>query len=191
MILENINKFPIVVIGAPRSGTSIICNQIGIDLKIQHFNDITYSNDVGEVKKFYTFLNCGEKFVVKFHPHDLQKYPVEFITKITNSETYNVKVIRSNLIRQIASIYIAEVRNLYTYSADYKNDNSEITINLRKLIGCIQRTKKFNDELNNVNINFDCIIDYENCKEFSQTGIIKTPLPLNYNELIKVIEKYI
>jgi hypothetical protein len=189
MILSNITKFPIIVIGPPRSGSSVICAQIGIDLNIRHFNDITYAPQPDEMKKFMDYITNTDQYVLKFHSFDIEKYPSWLTKKIYNGETYNVKLKRNNILLQVASTYIAQVRELYHYNkSDVSMYNTPIEIKIVDIAQCIVRAKKAIAELDVLNVPFDAHITYED-HIYNDNAGVKTPLPSNYDELLKTIEK--
>lgn len=189
MILSNVSKFPIVVIAPPRSGSSVICAQIGIDLNIRHFNDITYSSDQNEVTKFLDFIQTTDQYVVKFHSFDMYKYPSWLTDKILKGETFNVKVTRNNLLLQVASAYVAQMRQLYHYDlVDPSIYNGPTPIKIRAMFQSINRIKNAIDDLNSLVVPFDEVIEYAD-HVYDDNACAKTPLPSNYNEILKIIER--
>lgn len=188
MILSNVSKFPVVVIAPPRSGSSVICAQIGIDLNIKHFSDITYAVDQKEIEKFLEFIQSTDQYVMKFHSFDMYKYPSWLVDKILNGETYNVKVTRNNLLLHVASAYVAQMRQLYHYdSVDVSNYNGPMLIKMRAIEQSISRIKKAVEELDSLPVPFDTVIEYSDYV-YDGDACARTPLPSNYNAILKVIE---
>lgn len=191
MILNNVTKFPIVVIAPPRSGSSVICSQIGIDLKIRHINDITYAPDQNEVTKFLDFAKGTDQYVMKFHAYDIKKYPSWLTDRIYKGETYNVKVTRKNLVQHVASLYIASRRNLYHYDlVDLNNYHGLVEINYPKIHLAVEYIKKYTTELNALPVPFDEVVEYED-QLYDDHACVRTPLPSNYDEIIEEIRKII
>jgi hypothetical protein len=189
MILSNVTRFPIILIGPPRSGSSVTCAQIGIDLNIKHFNDVTYSPDTTEMEKFLDYIKSTDQYILKFHSFDIEKYPNWLTEKIYKGETYNVKLKRNNLLLNIASSYIAQVRKLYHYyGSDISMYSKPIEIKSFIIEQCIVRIRKAIAELESLTIPFDNVITYED-HVYDDIAGIKTPLPSNYAELLKAIEK--
>lgn len=189
MILDNVTKFPIVIIAPPRSGSSVICSQIGLDLNIKYFNDVTYSTDKNEMSNFLEFIDKTDQYVVKFHAFDINKYPKRLIDRIFQNETYNVKVVRGNLPLHVASIYTARKRNLYHYDhVNLEYYRSPIEIDRLYIAKCISVVKGNIKELEHIPVEFDKTIIYEDYN-YRDDVIIKTPLPSNYNELLEEIKK--
>jgi hypothetical protein len=188
MILSNVSKFPIVVIAPPRSGSSVICAQIGIDMNIRYYSDITYAPDKNEVTKFLDFIQTTDQYVVKFHSFDMHKYPSWLTDKILKGETYNVKVTRNNLLHQVASAYVAQMRQLYHYdSVDTTNYTGPMLIKMKAIYQSIDRTKKAVAELDASPVPFDEIIEYTD-HVYNDNACVKTPLPSNYDFILKVIQ---
>jgi hypothetical protein len=191
MILNNVTKFPIVLIGPPRSGSIVTCRQVGYDLGIKHFFDLTYTKDQTEFNEFLDFAQYNDQYVIKFHSFDIKKYPDWLTNKIYNRSTYNVKIIRKNIISHVASVYIAEMRNLYHYDNNNLKDYSgPIEINYKRMITCISRCLSDIDELEKMPITFDTVIIYEE-QQYNDELSTKTPLPSNYDKLLTEINRFI
>ena len=189
MILNNVTKFPIVIIAPPRSGSIITCKQIGVDLGIRHFFDLTYRDNQTEFNEFLDFAQTNDQYVIKFHSYDIEKYPTWLTDKIYNGSTYNVKVIRNNTSLQIASLYIAGIRDQFHYNSENTEDYiGPIDINTLHIVEAIRHIRRNIKELENLSVPFDAVIEYENCK-YTDDISIKTPLPSNYNELLIRINK--
>jgi hypothetical protein len=188
MILSNVSKFPIVIIAPPRSGSSIICGQIGIDFNIRHYSDITYADDQNEVAKFLDFIQTTDQYVVKFHSFDMHKYPSWLTDKIFKGETYNVKVTRNNLLLNIASTYVARMRKLYHYDlVDVSDYTGPMPIKISEIIMSIYQTTKAVAELDALPVPFDEVVEYAD-HVYDEHVVIKTPLPSNYDEILKFIK---
>jgi hypothetical protein len=188
MILSEVDKYPIVVIAEPRSGSSVICRQIGFDLDIPSFNDITYAPNSDEITKFLNFIKTTNKYVMKFHPHDMHKYPKFLLDKINNNESYNIKVIRKNKIEHIASVYISEVRNKYTYDNLNPDDHHDpVKVEVKRILGCIQRTAKNKMDLETLDVKFDKVVIYEDYI-YDDGTCAETPKPSNYSQILSYIE---
>lgn len=188
MILSNVSKLPIILIAPPRSGSSVICAQIARELNLPHYNDITYADDSTEVEKCFSYIKDSNNYVMKFHAFDMHKYPEWLINKIKSRETYNVKVERKDFINHVASVYIAEVRNLYHYDqVNIENYYDTITLRHPKMWNCISRLKKYIQELDNLDVVFDQVVAYEDY-QYDNDVCIKTPLPVNYREILEFIK---
>jgi hypothetical protein len=189
MILSDVKKFPIVLIAPPRSGSSVICSQIGLDFNLRFFNDITYSTIENTKEEFLDFIQNTDQYVIKFHAFDINKYPSWLIDNIYKGSTHNIKVTRNNQLLHLASIYIARKRKLYHYDRVNLNDYYDpIEIDRRYIVKCFIELKKTVLELNSLPIPFDTIINYEDY-QYEDYACVKTPLPSNYNDLLAEIKK--
>lgn len=189
MILRNVTKFPIVLIAPPRSGSSVICSQIGLDFNLKHYNDVTYSTIENAKEEFLEFIQNNNQYVLKFHAFDIDKYPKWLIDNIYNGLTYNIKVTRTNKLLHLASVYIARKRKLYHYDRVNLNDYSgPIEIDRRYIVKCFTELQKTIIELDELPIPFDTVLNYEDCK-YEEYACVKTPQPSNYNELLEEIKK--
>ena len=186
---EEVNKFPVVLIGPPRSGSSVVCRQIAKNLNLPFFSDVTWSNDKTALLNFSEFIETTDKYVVKCHIEDLPKYPKVFVDKVYNNESYNCKIIRNNQVGQLASIYIAEIRNAYMYSESNldKYNNQIVNLNKYQLLKCLKRMNDYHSALENTKVCFDKTFVYENYIYDSDLTVI-TPKPENYDEIKNMCE---
>jgi hypothetical protein len=188
---DEVNKLPVVVIGPPRSGSSVICRQLTNDLNIPGYNDVTYSTDKTEFDKFAELIQSTNEYVIKCHAADLVNYPKFLLDKINNRETYNIKVVRQDKVAQLASVYLSEVRRIYSYEKlNLSNYNETIRIEKTRITKCLIRMHKNYTELEELNVIFDKIVNYEDYV-YDLGTTVATPKPKNYNELINIIENYI
>ena len=188
MILSNVSKLPVIVIAPPRSGSSVICAQIGLELNLPHYNDITYADNYSEIENCFSYIKNNNNYVMKFHAFDMHKYPKWLLNKIKSGETYNIKVERKDFFSHVASTYIAEVRNLYHYDhVNVKSYNDIIELCLPKMWHCILRILKAKKELDKLDVTFDQVVAYED-HQYNDDVCIKTPLPTNYEEIIEFIK---
>jgi len=183
---SGVDKFPVVIIGPPRSGSNVVCRQIATDLNLPWFNDITYV-DKSEFVKFSEFIQTTDQYVVKFHAMDLLDYPNILIDKINNNQSYNIKIVRKNKVEQLASVYLSEIRKTYTYdrlNLDMYADEI-IKIEKMRLARCLNRMHKNYLELENLKVSFDKVVIYEDY--IYDSGSVMTPKPKNYNDLLNLI----
>jgi hypothetical protein len=189
---DEVKKLPVVVIGPPRSGSSVICRQLTNDLNILGYNDVTYSPDKTEFDKFSKLIQSTNEYVIKFHAADLINYPKFLLDKINNRETYNIKIVRQDKVAQLASVYLAEIRKTYTYDRLNLDMYADEIIKIEKirLAGCLKRMHKNYTELEELTVIFDKVVNYEDYVYDLGTAVI-TPKPKNYNELINIIENWL
>lgn len=186
---EEVNKFPVVLIGPPRSGSSVVCRQVAKDLNLPFFSDVTWSPDKNNFVEFSKFIESTDKYVVKCHIEDLPKYPKLFLDKVYNNESYNIKILRNNHVEQLASIYLAEVRNAYMYpesNLDIYNEQV-IKINKYRVLQCFKKMNGYHSALENTKVLFNKTIFYEDYDYDSNLTVV-TPKPKNYDELIDMCE---
>lgn len=185
---EEIGNKSVIIIGPPRSGSTITVSQIGKELNLPVFNDITYQSPSIK-EELFSRMSVTEQFVLKFHPIDLPFYPIELIKKIKNNKTYNVKLVRENVYKWAASVYIAWKREKYSYNINDKEKfDDDIQINFIKLTQSLGMVYNSLKDLDNIDIRFDKELVYEELK--FDALLEKTPLPKNYNELVFFLEKF-
>jgi len=187
--LAEVNKFPVVLIGPPRSGSSVVCRQLAKDLSLPFFSDVTWSTDKMTLLEFSEFIETTDKYVVKCHIEDLPKYPKLFLNKVYNNESYNCKIIRNNPVEQLASIYLAEIRNTYMYSESNLDiySNQIIKLNKYQVLRCLKKMNDYHSKLENTKVSFDKTFVYEN-HVYDSNLTVTTPKPENYDELKNMCE---
>ena len=194
-----INNPRTIIISTPRCGSSALTEYIASFNDIIKFNEPYLKTNKGEtIEDFKTAITENNPFVVKIHALDFYKYNYEF--PIGNY--FKIRIRRKNLVEQIASTYVSIERSTWVYRKKTKLDEmlvGEVDIDSKKIqrsIWIIKRYNRFVDTYDFLqDVKFDMDVWYEDIREelehHSNISLVKTPLPSNYNDLIKSIEKYI
>lgn len=171
---DNIKKFPIIIAGTYRSGTTFLG---------WVFVDKYRLEDFGEAKpQSYDLVknaipNCDNKFVLKFVGNQLNEFSnsgIEF-TKIWNDYSYKIIIYRKNIIDQVVSYYIAKISKIWnTNNTRYEDDiNTSIYSNFPNEIN----QSKANDVLDELIENYQHLI---NLKDSADTIISYEEIDFNY-----------
>jgi hypothetical protein len=148
-------------------------------------NEPHHSNHGQDFQKFLRICNQPQPYVIKFHAYNYRFYK-ELDPKIKANDCYLIRLKRQNVIEQIASSYIAAVRNKGYYTINDEIVDETIVIDRKKIKLAINAILKHNQARDNFDAKFDKEMILEDI-EFNDSFMIKTPKPSNYQELIEQI----
>jgi hypothetical protein len=168
---DEINKFPVMVVGNYRSGTTYLCQAISIKYNLKSFPEPTIPmlrfNDIKPVEELRKFVSSkNEKFVLKILADQMDNIP-EYKQIWENS--YKIIVYRENKIDQILSYYIARVSNVWNTTLwldrqknpeeAYKNFSDKIIRSQADYV--YNQIYKVNELLLDLKKDADIIVSYE------------------------------
>jgi len=191
-----IEKFPIIIISSPRTGSTPLAYELKNKYNLELFNE-PLPNKEHEQHNFLTFIkNNDNNFILKLHINDLHGYPNDILKIINDHQCTLIRIRRRDIVSQVVSLYIETERDIWGYYKDYVNPetinkftNSEIPIKI-DLIMCIKKVIDINNELNKLTYVFDHDVWYEDLIFKDQT-FITTPKPNNYNLIKEAVKTYI
>jgi len=186
-----IKTTPILILSTPRSGSSALGKYIKTlcEKDIPYFLEPDYSGQQG-VNNFRNEFYRSKDFILKCHLINLHKYGGSISTYLLQ-HAYKIRIRRNDVVKQIASYYIANVRNKKWHFTNKEELNltDYIPINFNLLKSYIMFIKYSNKILDTTNINFDLDLYYEDLPDLDSTGFYITPPPKNYDELLDIIQK--
>lgn len=186
--MVDITKFPVIVISTHRSGSTILSQYIAKKYNLHWFNEP--DENATSLLNFKSYSKNEKNYVLKFHARNFSLY--ENLDIFENS--FLISIQRKNKIEQIASEYVARVRNKYIYDTIIPDYSKSIHINAFDIIVSSEVIFKANLALKNLNIKFNARLYYENLDlhELGKNSInIVTPKPENYDYLKSRVEKYL
>lgn len=192
MFLE-ISKFPIFIISTPRCGSTALAQTISNSLNfLKLFIEPDYIGKKS-LENFNNYALNNNNYILKVHATNLKFYDERVINYLTkSSDVYKIHIKRKNIVEQIASFYIARFCRSNKWHFTEDNYQSEtVPIILENIIASINKINYFNNELESLNVQYDLKLIYEDLLPFTKIDTISTPKPLNYIDLIKLIEKNI
>jgi hypothetical protein len=190
MINLEINRFPIVILGTARTGSSVLTNHLALKYpKLRLWSEPDHKSET--LCDFIEYAKISDEYIVKILASSLNKYPIWFIRlKLLNKACHLIKLKRRSIIDQVASYYIASERNIwYYYNHDFNNWKNSITpINIdREIIeGMITLIKTDTQKIEPLLC--DDTYFYEDIQDQLDAPDLKTPKPINYIDLLKNIE---
>jgi hypothetical protein len=180
-----INKFPIFVLSSPRTGSTVLAEAISIKY------NISWINEPYLIKSTSLPIPADSNYIMKSMARDFLLSSSPEIRE--NAKTgYVIRTRRSNLVEQIASMYIADSRNrmLYHKDIDPRGYNTPVPINLRRVkifVKFINRHNYFT-HLISQKLNIDLDLDYEEIDGINSPNLIKTIRPDNYEEIKDIVK---
>jgi hypothetical protein len=187
MIDFEITKLPIIIIATPRTGSTAFADHLASkypNLKLWKEPD----NNPKELSDFLDYAKNNNNYILKILTNNIIKYQNWFREKIFNETCYIIKLKRRSLVEQVASFYIAMIRNIWAYhekNIDKCKIGLPIEINESAIKKAIQLLK--------IDIEItDCLLCdgtffYEDMSDLNSQNIM-TPKPTNYIDLINKIE---
>jgi hypothetical protein len=193
-MIPNIEKYPVLIISSPRTGSSSLAKTLSVNKKnIPYFCEplVCDAKDARHVRYVQWRKTENQNFILKVHAYQWRNF-IKADTNIELDKFYRIGLRRKNIIDQMASLYVSFHRDIWTYKPDVNYDefyNKEIEITEEKILQCIrvilENNKDFEMFESDFNTKFDINLYYEDLLNLEV--FIKTPLPKNYNDLKKEI----
>lgn len=211
----NITKFPVVILSAPRTGSTALAYEIEEQLGNIPFINEPFNLYSNKKELLIEISQTNQPYLIKTHIDELL-YPEFFkevslepsmntqrlmlIDRIKNNECYVTRIRRRNIVDQITSFYIEMVRSKNSiqgkegYWVYYKNVElpnniyDPVPIDIANLDYAIKRSLFCNKLLDNFNGSVDLDIWLEDT-EIITNDMIRTPKPKNHLEIKELIEK--
>ena len=190
--MYTITKRPIVILSAPRTGSTVLgeyIRKICKDRTIRYFDEP--DNPVkNKMEDFLEHIEKTEKYIVKTHLYDIHRYSPHLVNFFTTSDSvFRIRIRRKSFVDQVASYYVAVARGkkwIFNKNKDKDCDFDTDTIDIDKnmLEQHIRYLYKCNQVLNNSQLNFDLDLYYEDLPAMNNVLFYVTPKPTNYQVLL-------
>jgi LPS sulfotransferase NodH len=188
-----ITKTPILILATPRTGSTVLGAYIKSLCKkdIPYFQEPDYSGQV-EIDQFRNYFTHSKDFILKCHFIYLHRYGSD-VSDYLLGDAYKIRIRRKDFVKQVASFFIADARNLrwHFQNAEELNFVDTIPINTLKIKQHIAFLKYANYKLDHAPVSFDLDLYYEDLPTINGTGYYIAPKPSNYNELLATITKLV
>jgi hypothetical protein len=191
-----ITKTPVVIFSTPRTGSTVLTayiKKISNDPTIKAFSEPDYPSG-NRMEEFLEVYNSNQKFVLKTHLVHIHRYDPKIAEFLTTSDSiFRIRIQRKDLIKQIASFYIAISRNNYWHHRT--NDSTKlvdtIEINKSLLAKHISYILRSNKIIKESNIKFDLDLYYEDLPKMDNLTFYVNPKPTNYQEILDVVSEMV
>lgn len=177
-----IDSSPIAIIANYRTGSSVLCRSIAVENNLAPFTE----PHIDEERRSNFLNHIDNKFVVKFMLDQVDGFvPYQQILK---SNCFKIKITRQDKISQIASYYIALMRDVWkTHISDVTNPYF-LSVDLDKIDESIDRILTADKLLNDTDLKFDMTLTYEELGFVPNTQRKKTVQPKNLERIKSVIK---
>jgi hypothetical protein len=120
---------------------------------------------------------------------NLSKYDTS-VSSYLLEESFKIRIKRKNIVKQVASMYIAQKRNLkWHYSKDELGLVDSVHIDRLHIQNCIYYITNANKILDDAPYVFDMDLTYEDLPRIRCNNYCITPKPKNYDQLLDVIQQ--
>jgi hypothetical protein len=195
-----ITKRPIVIFSSARTGSNMLANYIKkncIGRPPVIFIEPDQSGNQLDIFTRYCDLDSEKNFLLKVHLYNLSLYDPDIVKFLTESPSvFRIKLQRRDVVRQIASQYIASMRNnkwhYYAYETMRKNNYADpVPIDTDMLVGATALILKHNRAFVDCGIQTDLDVLYEDLPSINDdSATVVTPKPANYQEILDAIGRY-
>lgn len=191
-MLNSIASFPIVILSAPRTGSTLLIDYLSKYYDLVRFREPDYGNDARKMTEFTKFAEKNSNYIVKFHSYFAFKYDQNLIrTYFYGPNLTRIRIRRKNFIHQCASHYLAMQRQEWHYQVNQPYAHSqEVIINIDRIVDSIKVLKRFNHCIDNLNLQYKLDLMYEELPDIFN-DCIPTPKPDNYEILLRTVQTLI
>lgn len=192
-----ITKWPVVIFASPRTGS----NAIGHHITNSNPGAVYYSEPAPDFQLERFITQSKNKHVLKVIVDHISDYPDTLKDYIFSEQNFKVKIMRKDVVEQIASYYIALTRNVWVYWGENRNNLSQfeksitefqttdcIMLDEEKINRCTMHILESNKMVDNIATDLE--LCYEDIIKFN-SKTKQTPRPANYQELVDIITKFI
>lgn len=181
------------IIAGPRTGSTALGHYIFDNTaNIKYFCEPDLTTEY--LVEFLNFYESNNNFVLKVMPdHFVKRYPTRTIDRLLLNNTFKIKLKRKDKAAQVASLYIAEQRNLWHFDTfhlpeyEYLRDQP-LDINLDKVKECVRRVLYADRLLDMYQVDLE--LNYEDLA-LIETNKSLTPNPNNYDEIVALCKLYL
>jgi len=191
----NITKYPVVIFASPRTGS----NAIGHHITNSNPGTLYYSEPAPDFQLAQFIAQSKNKHVLKIIVDHIPTYPATLTEYIFSDQNFKIKLRRKDIIEQIASYYIALIRNVWVYWGENRNNLSQfeksitefqtsdlIMLDEEKINICIKHILESNKIAESIIADLE--LCYEDIIQFN-SKTKPTPRPANYQDLVNIITK--
>lgn len=184
--MKLIEHWPTVILCNYRTGSSALAYKLGLENSVPSFVEPHVNDERKEA--FFAAYKKINRYIVKFMPDQVSMFPP--YGDLLTSNCYVIKLQRKNIIEQIASFYIALVRDKWWTKENDDDSDYFIPIRLDLIKLSIERILTTDNLLNNYN-NVHQTIFYEDLGVFENIDRKHSLKPINMERLLEVIETHV
>jgi len=179
-----IKNKPIVILANYRTGSSVLAKKIALEHNIPCFPEPTITKERKE--DFLKHYSTTKEYVVKFMPDQIDTFAP--YKELIDSNCYKIKIIRKNTAEQIASYYIAKIRDKWWTTEEESETNYFVPIDKEILNQSVEQILAVNQMLASYT-EVDEEIVYEDLGILTGLDRKISMKPANLKQLLTIIER--
>lgn len=181
-----ITKWPAIIVANYRTGSSALTHKLALDNQVTAFVEPSITNK--RQQQFIDFYNQSKSYVVKFMPDQVDTF--NYYQTLLDSDCYKIKLFRKNKVEQIASYYLASVKDKW-FTTRYEEEtdyfipiiNDKIDYSIDKILSV--------DKLLETVVNVDHTLYFEDLTVFEDVDRKPSLKPKNIERLYDLIKSRI
>jgi hypothetical protein len=179
-----ITHWPALILANYRTGSSPLCQGLALENAVTAFVEPSITTErTAEFLKSYT---TTDRYIVKFMPDQVEQFtPYQ---ELLASDCYKIKLTRKDTVSQIASYYIASVRDKWWTTEIEESKNYFVPIMKEKIDQCIAHIQQVDLMLASFK-NYDTEIHYEDIGIIEDIDRVHSRKPSNFGHLVNIIKE--
>lgn len=178
-----IPRWPALILANYRTGSSPLCQGLALENSVPAFVEPSITQE--RIDEFMDYCRSSQ-YIVKFMPDQVDSF-VPY-RELLNSDCYKIKLTRKDKTAQIASYYIASVRDKWWTTKTEESKNYFVPIMHDKILHCITHIKQVDSMLESFE-NFDTELYYEDIGIIEDIDRVHSRKPANFNHLVNIIKE--
>lgn len=179
-----ITRWPALILANYRTSSSALCYGIALENSIKSFVEPTITQERSQ--EFLEYYKINDQYIVKFMPDQVNQFvPYQ---ELLASDCYKIKLTRNNKALQIASHYIASVRNKWWTTSKEEQTNYFIPIITEQINQSIERIQLVDSMLDSYS-GFDIEVTSEDIGIIDEIDRAHSRKPSNFEHLINIIKE--
>jgi len=179
----NPTKWPVVILSNYRTGSSALALKLSSDNSVPCFVEPHVNSE--RQAAFFSVYGKHDKYIVKFMPDQLSLFSA--YKDLLESDCYLIKLQRKNIVEQIASFYLALIRDKWWTKENDVETDYFIPIKTDLIKQSCERILTTETLLNNYN-SVNQTLYYEDLGIFEDIDRKHSLKPKNMNRLLDVIK---
>jgi len=185
MLVEDITitRWPVLIVGAPRTGSNVLTDTLSKKYNARWFYEPGKTPE--RLTEFVEFRKTNDPhYIAKIFLN--QKLGNEVYNELFASDCFKIKLTRASEVDQVLSFYIALMSEVWD-ETDRVFTEYIVPINVERINYSINQIREDNKLLKELGIQFDLELTYEEMGVVSNTELVKTTLPLNYDRVRQAV----
>jgi len=179
-----ITRWPAVILANYRTGSSPLCQGLALENSVSAFVEPSITQE--RIDEFMDYYSRSSQYIVKFMPDQVDNFtPYQ---ELLASDCYKIKLTRKDKASQIASYYIASIRDKWWTTKTEESKNYFVPIMHDKILHCITHIKQVDSMLEAFE-HFDTELYYEDIGIIEDIDRVHSRKPANFNHLVNIIKE--